>query len=114
GRPAPREGRPAPRAARPATSAARPAPSAGPSPKRTFKPVLEGLEDRQTLSGLFGAAGTAFAPDSFASAVAMLHVGGDWIASYRSAANATGWGPFADAMDAPGNAGASGPAECWG
>ncbi len=109
GRPAPSAGAaPSAGVGRPAPSAEA-APSAGPSPKRTFKPVVEGLEDRQTLSGLLGAAGTAIAADSFASAVALLHVGEDWIASSRSAAAATFWGPIDGAMGA---AGAWGPVEC--
>ncbi|GEM_PF-4567724 len=111
GDPRPAQGDPRPAWAgavgRPAPSA--PAPSAGPSARRTFKPVIEGLEDRQTLSGLFCAAGTAIAPGPFASAVAMLRVDGDWSSSSRSAADLPGWGPFAGAL---GNAGASGPVEC--
>ena len=78
---------------RPAPSAI--APSAAASPRRTFKPFLEGLEDRYPLSGLFCTAGTALAPDRFASAVAVQHADRDWSASFNSAAEFTGWGSLA-------------------
>ena len=73
-----------------AGGAGRPAPSAGASPRRTFKPFLEGLEERQTLSGLLCAAGTAIAPELFATAVASLHVDGDWSASSGSVSSTRG------------------------
>jgi anti-sigma factor RsiW len=51
-----------------------------PHPRRTFKPVLEGLEDRQALSDLFCTSATALAPGPSTSMLAVSHVGAAWSA----------------------------------
>jgi anti-sigma factor RsiW len=55
-----------------------------PNPKRCFKPVIEGLEDRYALSDLLGAWPTAIAPEPMVPAVAMLNVDGNWSAGFNS------------------------------
>jgi anti-sigma factor RsiW len=57
-----------------------------PNPKRSFKPVIEGLEDRYALSDLLGVSATAIAPEPTASAVTMLQIDGNWSAGFNSAA----------------------------
>lgn len=57
-----------------------------PNPKRSFKPAIEGLEDRYALSDLLGASATAIAPEPMASAVAVLQIDGIWSAGFNSGA----------------------------
>jgi anti-sigma factor RsiW len=54
-----------------------------PNPKRSFKPVIEGLEDRYALSDLLGASVTAIAPEPM-TAVASSQSDGIWSAGFNS------------------------------
>ena len=74
-----------------------------PSPRRTFKPIVEGLEDRYPLSDLFCASGTALALGPIASAVAFLPRDGELSTSATMRADFTGWGSVAGAMCELGN-----------
>jgi anti-sigma factor RsiW len=54
-----------------------------PNPKRSFKPVIEGLEDRYALSDLLGASATVIVPELM-TAVASLQSDGIWSAGFNS------------------------------
>ena len=49
-----------------------------PSSRPTFKPFLEGLEDRQALSDIFCSAVPALMAGPVASPAAVVYAGGDW------------------------------------
>jgi len=63
-----------------------------PNPKRSFKPAIEGLEDRYALSDLLGASATAIAPEPTAPAVAMLQSDGIWSAGFNATAISMAFG----------------------
>src|SRR5262245_15009683 len=57
-----------------------------PGARRTFKPALEGLEDRYALADLLCTSAAAVAPAAIAASVAVLRVVGDCSSSMGSAA----------------------------
>ena len=55
-----------------------------PASRRTFKPSLEGLEDRYALADLLGASAAVMAPGASATAARIVYVESDCSASFHS------------------------------
>jgi hypothetical protein len=83
-----------------------PAP-AGAKPKRGFKPMLEGLEDRYPLTCVMGAAGIAVVLSPFASAAALRLVEQVCTADCIAAAYRNGWSSPAETAFPPTSVGAA-------